>query len=205
MTGKSEITKIMIVVVILLLLLTGIFFIRNKQSVPSNVQESTEEESAAEETGVQEQDKTAKEPENLIILEIDNETVTAGDSAAVNLKFKAPGKNIFGSDVYLMYDPDYLQVNENGIGKSDYFVSMPRATTDIENGIIKVTAFDGADKVLDSEFQNLFKVEFRALKTGTTTVSLNFSKGTTNTTTLVERETSRNVLEGVSGLTIVIK
>ena len=197
MTGKSEITKIMIVVVILLLLLTGIFFIRNKQSVPSNVQESTEEESAAEETGVQEQDKTAKEPEN--------ETVTAGDSAAVNLKFKAPGKNIFGSDVYLMYDPDYLQVNENGIGKSDYFVSMPRATTDIENGIIKVTAFDGADKVLDSEFQDLFKVEFRALKTGTTTVSLNFSKGTTNTTTLVERETSRNVLEGVSGLTIVIK
>ncbi|OGG16865.1 hypothetical protein A3D78_00335 [Candidatus Gottesmanbacteria bacterium RIFCSPHIGHO2_02_FULL_39_14] len=196
MTGKSEITKILIVVVVLIILLTGIFIIRRKVGPvsPKNV---------AQEVGQDE--KTVKEETNVIFTEKYKESIKVGDEITIGLKFKAPGKNVFGSDIILLYDPEYLEVGEEGIGRSDFFANMPRTTNDNKNGIIKVTAFDGRDEILEDQAYDLFSVDFKLLKKGTTNISFNFEKGKTNTSTLVERNSSQNILEGMSGQTLVIE
>ncbi|OGG02136.1 hypothetical protein A2W14_02735 [Candidatus Gottesmanbacteria bacterium RBG_16_37_8] len=197
MAGKSDITKILIVVVILIVLLTGIFVVRKRGAKPFS------EENIRTETNKEE--VIPKENKNTITFESDTETVTVGQEIEINLNFRAPGKNIFGSDVVLLFDPEYLVLGEEGIGASDFFATMPRKDIDSENGIIKVTAFDGLDEVLTEDDQPLFSVSFKAVKSGTTKVSLEYSKGETNTTTLVERQTSENILDSVDSLEIVIE
>ncbi|OGG16354.1 hypothetical protein A3D05_01565 [Candidatus Gottesmanbacteria bacterium RIFCSPHIGHO2_02_FULL_40_24] len=194
----GEKQKIFIVLLILAVLISGIIYIRKRNSSVKIIPE----------VQIQEKEETFEDEEikgGSIFLSTDTPLIKVGSEATVSVNFGAYGKNIFGSDVILLFDPEYLSTDENMIEPGDFFTSIPRKTVDTDNGIIKITAIEGRDEVLTEEVSNAFSIRFRGLKPGSSVISFSFIKNETNTTTLVERGSSQNLLDEVQSETIDIE
>lgn len=197
MIYKSEKNKIVIVVILLLILLSGIFVIRAKKRLVSYDESVVSNES----TGVM--PMTEKE-DNIIFLTSDKTNLETGEILKVKVSFTAPGKKIFGSDIILLYDPEFLSTDLNKISSGNFFGSYPGKTIDPVNGIIRLSAYDGKNEVLEAVAYDIMEIDFKAIKIGQTQLSLSFEKGKTNTSNLVEAATSQNILEKTQGLSILI-
>lgn len=197
MIYKSEKNKIVIVVILLLVLLGGIFVIRAKKK-PVTYDEKT---ISNENTRIL--PKEEKE-DNIIYLTSDKTNLETGETLKVKVSFTAPGKKIFGSDIILLYDPEYLSTDLKSIANGNFFGTTLRTTIDQLNGIIKLSAYDGNKEALDLASYDIMEIDFEALKKGQTQISLSFEKGKTNTSNLVEAITSQNILEKTQGLSVSI-
>ena len=198
MATQSEKTKLAIVVIVLAVLLTGIYFLRKDRQ--KKLSESFSP--PVEKTMLME---TEKEDDNVITVSSSGFEFEPGDVIPVEISFQAPGKNIFGSDIILLYDPQYLSTDETSVSPGGFFASIPRVLVDGENGIIKLTAIEGADRVLQDEEVNIATVNFTAVAEGRTSINLSFTRGETNTTTLTERTTSLNILQNFRGFDLTIE
>jgi len=116
--------------------------------------------------------------------------------------FSAPGKILDGSDVFLRFDPAFLEVSDVSTG--EYFVSYPRKQIDNKTGFVRITGIRSADETPLASSVSFSRISFKTKKTGTTKVTFEFKKGKTNRTTLVEKETSRNILGNVFPANITI-
>ena len=189
----SEKTKIFIVAVILILLVGGIYFVRNRR-IQNQSSQSQESEKTMEVV------PTEMIENNIFSIRTDKTSFQAGENFNAKILFKAPGKKIFGSDVILLYDPEFLSANNTSISVGDFFDNNPRKTADGKNGIIKITSYGGKDQILDENPIELGSIDFKALKQGVSHIDFSFVKGKTNTSTLVEAKTSQNILEKTVGL-----
>jgi len=120
-------------------------------------------------------------------------TIKSGATLALTVQFEAPGKKLDGSDVFLRFDPVFLDVNENLVF-GDYFSTYPRVTIDRVKGEVKVTGFRTNQTAPITTATAFFTIAFTGKQAGNTAVSFEFAKGKTNLTTLVEKGTSRNIL-----------
>lgn len=193
---KDDQQKILLVFILLIVLLIGIVVLRNYKAMQlKNQMEPSQYPPITE---------IVKIPQGRMQVVMDREAQVGGKIKA-QVSIQTDGRELFGSDAILLYDPQYLEVaDENDLVTGDYFENFPRRQIDAENGVIKVTGFSPSTSILD-EVKPLFSVSFTALKAGQTTVSIDFEKDSTNTSTLVERGTSQNILEEVvnADLTIV--
>src|SRR3989344_942347 len=138
---KSEKSKILFVIIILLALTFGIVAIR-KNSKPVITDLIIEE--PKQEDNIDNQIPASEN--NIIFLKTDRPNIKVGDNFDVTVSFSAPGKRIFGSDVVLLYDPEILSTNQENIVNGSFFESVPKKSVDPKNGIIKISAYGGADK-----------------------------------------------------------
>lgn len=193
---QKDTKKIVIVFVTLIFLLLGILYLRNRNrsrltelSKPAEIQEQTEK--PAESRG---------QKQNIVFLETGKGDLKAGGEAQVNVNFRTDNPDIFGADAVILYDTAYVATSGDRILPGNFFKEFPRISVDEENGIIRVTAY-GADKTAPlNEPVNFLKINFLLLKAGPTEVNLDFTQGTTNTSTLVEKENSINILDAVENL-----
>lgn len=197
MIYNSDKNRIVIVVILLLILLSGIFVIRAKKK-PVTYDEKT---ISNENTGIL---PIEEKEDNIIYLTSDKTDLSTGELLKVKVSFTAPGKKIFGSDIILLYDPEFLSADLNSINTGNFFGSYPRKTIDPVNGIIRLSAYEGNKEALDMAAYDIMEIDFKALKKGSAQLSLLFEKGKTNTSNLVEVATSQNILEKTQGLSVSI-
>ena len=195
---NSERTRIFIVFIILLVMIAGIIAVRRsrKTEVPRPATEETVQ--------TEQEEKNVTAEKYLMLLSSSKTSYQTDENIEVSVDFKAPGKRIFGSDIVLLYDPVFLSTETTNISSGDFFTSFPRKTVDPKNGIVKISAYQGQDTELNNDGINIVKINFTALKSGETEVGFSFVKGKTNTSTLVEAESSENILENVQNLKINI-
>ena len=195
---NSERTRIFIVFIILLVMIAGIIAVRRsrKTEVPRPATEETVQ--------TEQEEKNVTAEKYLMLLSSSKTSYQTDENIEVSVDFKAPGKRIFGSDIVLLYDPVFLSTETTNISSGDFFTSFPRKTVDPKNGIVKISAYQGQDTELNNDGINIVKINFTALKAGETEVGFSFVKGKTNTSTLVEAESSENILENVQNLKINI-
>lgn len=187
----------MIVFVVLVVLLAGILLIRERRKIKAP-QAEPKNALTEEKAGQQITNQPA------IIARAEPSSLAQNTATTVTFYINAPGKKIFGSDLIILYDPEYLSSDDTQIESGDYFSQVPRKTVDQQNGIIKITAIEGRDEVLSRETA-IAAVKFTTLKSGRTIVAYSFTPGTTNTTTLTERDTSQNILEKAVSAQITVE
>lgn len=195
---NNEKSRIIAVVVILLVLITGIIFVRKnrqpKTETPVEEVRQTDEIAPIED-----------QVSNVISISTDKTSLGVGESTDVKIFFRAPGKKIFGSDIILLYDPAVLSTTSEDIVEGGFFSSYPRKTVDIENGIIKVSAYKTDGNIATEAETELVSIKFTALNKGIAPLDLSFAKGQTNSTTIVEALSSQNILEKVEGLKLIVE
>ncbi len=193
---KNDQQKILLVFAFLVVLLIGIVILRNQRS--TQLRQQIDQPVSTSDVG-------QEESMGIMQVNLSETQIQVGDIVTAQVTMQTRDIPLFGSDAILKYDPLYLQVtDEDDFIMGDYFQNYPRRENDSENGMIKVTGFfQGEGDLTDP--RELFSVSFRALQEGQTTLAMDFEKGTTNTSTLVEQGTSKNILDEVfnADLTIV--
>lgn len=189
--------KLGMVILVLAILVVGFFLLRKGRTVPvENKTVRTVPTIAVS--------PTPAPPSGIYTILPSQSTIKIGESVALVVKFEAPGKRLDGSDVFLRFDPAFLDVGENLVF-GDYFSTYPRVTIDRIKGEVKVTGFRANQTAPLTTAAALFTIAFTGKQAGNTAVSFEFAKGKTNLTTLVEKGTSKNILNQVFPATITIE
>jgi hypothetical protein len=185
--------KLTVVFVVLLVLLAAGYFLYN---VRRSETEKAVNKSKKGELILLKDEKDSQYPAEMkLTMSSDKLKVDSTVEAVVSID--TSGKKAFGSDAILKYDPRFLEVVEGSLKPSDLFDSYPRLETK-EKGTIKVTAF-GGDKATLNEFKPVFRVTFKAISPGKTKIGFDYmKKGETSGTTVVEKDTSVNILGKVN-------
>src|SRR3989338_5636954 len=193
---KNDMKKIIIVLFTLSLLLVGIIYLRNRGKQQLN-------DLSGQKELIQPKEVTEKNPNSMSL--VSPGRVKIGSVFSVDVNFTTDNANIFGADAGLLYYPEYLEADKNSLEKGDFFQEYTRTTVDGKNGIIKVTAYNSSESPPLNTPVNFFKINFTAVKAGATEINFDYLPGATNTTTLVESDTSRNILGSANNLKLTIE
>lgn len=199
--------KIAIVVLILIILLGGIWMLRKKDQTQSELPSNQPSpEISIPDTNVSADDDVLPIDESTLtakyILTSSSSSLSNGDIFTVTLNLSAVGELLDGTDVLLHFDPSLFQV-QGDIETSSLFQSYPQKIVDNSKGEIKLIAFGGPADPLQQDEQ-LLAVTFTAVGKGNARVWLDFQKGRTNTTTVVQKQTSKNILGSVEDISVLI-
>lgn len=192
--------KISIVLVVLLILAGGFFTIRYLRE-KELVRQMAQNQAASSPQTVS---PTIEVPSGIYTISPSQSTIKSGEVLALTLQFEAPGKKLDGSDVFLRFDPVFLDIDEN-FTYGTYFMTYPRVTVDTVKGEVKVTGFRSSQVATVNQPTVFFVARFTGRQTGRTAVSFEYQEGRTNLTTLVEKGTSKNILSQVFPATITIE
>lgn len=136
--------------------------------------------------------------------------VKVGENFTLDVVFQTKGKILDGVDAIIRFDPAIITAEGDvshpiSVAVGSHFDSYPRQEVDNEVGVIKVSGYSPKDLSPVSTATSLFTINFQAKKKGTTNVTIDFERGRTNLSTLVERGTSKNILGVVGNAVITIK
>jgi hypothetical protein len=198
MATKSEMNKILLVIVIFVLLFTGLIYVRILR------QQQLEKAQKTSQTGtIVQTTRVPEDSDNGVIRILPVRThMKVGDQSTFSIQFEASGHQLDGADVSLSFDPSYLDVIDLIPGA--YFSQYPRKTIDNVAGTIKVTAFTSTIMEKMASPSELCTIIVKARKAGNTQIMLEFVKGKTTKSNLVEHKTSKNILGMVEHATVII-
>lgn len=121
-------------------------------------------------------------------------------------------EDVAGVDAFINYDPEFLEVVEVPVGDSvfdDYPGSIIRRGFVYKNGeiVVNFVAFSAGIKGGGMPFSGLGTVgavSFKALKEGTTTLTIIHTPGDSRDSNVASASTTQDILEGVKGLDLTI-
>lgn len=110
-----------------------------------------------------------------------------------------------GVDLIIHYDPKILEATSGGLLKGSILDEYPTMSADVSKGLISISGI--------SSLQNGFKgtgqfatINFKAKVAGKTSLTIDFKgKGSTIDSNLVEAATSKDILEQVVNLELVVQ
>lgn len=194
--GAAEYKKIVIVCAVLLLLLGGTIMVRSMKQ--RQLQQEIGNNSVRQISPF----PTYHPVRATYKIVLNGPTVPVGETIDAKLLFEAKGFIITGSDVYLKYDPVFLEVQT--IATGDFFLTYPRKTTDEKKGMVKLTGFQSNVTTPINQAVLFATVTFVAKQQGETSLSYDFVPDATDRTTIVEKGTAQNVLDAVDGAKVTI-
>lgn len=124
---------------------------------------------------------------------------------SVNVNIDTGLQAIDGVDVIINYDPKVLEASSGGLLKGSIFEEYPIMSADASKGLISISGI--------SSLQNSFKgtgqfatINFKAKVAGRTELTIDFKgKGSTVDSNLVEANTSKDILEQVVNLELIVQ
>ncbi len=124
----------------------------------------------------------------------------------VDVKIDTQGALADGIDLVVKYDPNLLEVvdSQTPMVINKIFSNYPANTVDSQAGIINVSATSSPGDPSFSGQSVLGSVSFRAKKAGIAAVSLEFTKGSTTDSNVVETTSGNDILEKVNNLDVAI-
>lgn len=142
----------------------------------------------------------------VIILSSSKSEVKVGEnfSVSINISSRQPSD---GTDIILLYDPKLLSVDASTSGKpvavGSIYPEYP-INSDDKNGRIKVSGISSLSE--SSIASGLFgTVTFKANTAGKASIRLDFTKGSTIDSNVIESESSNDILEAVQNVEVLIQ
>lgn len=191
----TETKKIGIVILILVILLGGIILVRGKRENTAKVRVTPT---------VIPTSKPALDYPGTMGFEPSTLNIKKGQDATVSIFIDSTkGKMISGIDTILSFDPSRISVTK--ITPSSYFKNYPLQKIDNNGGTVKILAYEASNPVALSVSTPVLNLTLTALKVGQTKMEINFRKGMTNLSNLVEKDTNRSILGNTVPVEIIIE
>lgn len=135
-----------------------------------------------------------------IELQTDKTSVKVGEKFTVSINMLSD-KSTDGTDLIINYDPKLLLAEPVNLGT--LYNEYPKNTVDVKAGKITVSGIStGMDGIKPN---GLFgSIVFSAKAVGQAVISLEFEKGLTVDTNVIEQGTGKDVLESVKNVNIII-
>ncbi len=139
-----------------------------------------------------------------ISLTAPEQSFQVGDVIPVLVSIDSGGKNISGVDLIVQYDPEFLEITNEDLEVGQALDEYPFKSVDPEQGLVSISGITslGNDFSGAAEFAAL---NFRAVSPGQTVLSVNFEKGSTVASNLVEVTSAQNILEETDDLELIIE
>lgn len=195
----NKITKIILAIFIILVLLGGGFIIWNlnkpktKESAAGSILKQTANTNQASNTPA------------VIILSSSSPTIKVGETVTVSINISSR-KPSDGTDIVMLYNPSILEVVANAPDKpvalGTIYQEYP-VNSDDKKGKITVSGINllPEGNIASGIFGT---VKFKALRNGKANISLDFTKGSTIDTNVIETGSSNDLLEAVQNAEILI-
>lgn len=113
-------------------------------------------------------------------------------------------KAVSGADLIVKFDPDILEVSSESIVRGKIFDEYPLISVDTKKGLVAISGVSSLNKIFKGTGQFAL-INFKAKIPGKTFLTIDFKKGSTTASNLVDAGTSQNVLDNVDNLELTIK
>lgn len=139
-----------------------------------------------------------------ISLNIPKTSFALNEVVSVNVMVESGGHDLNGVDLIIRYDPKTLEASAGGIAKGNIFDEYPLKSVDSKKGLIAISGISS----LKSSFKGtgLFAtINIKAKVPGKTALTIDFVKGSTSDSNLVEAGSARDILEAVNNLELTVR
>lgn len=145
-------------------------------------------------------------PENSIF---DRATNTAyyktGENINLTIKLATNGHNTDGADIILKYDPNILDLSSpNAVLKGDLYTEYTPPKIDKNAGTIQLSGLNSVDFDGFNGLGEFATLNLKALKTGTTSLTIEYKQASTTESNIIESGSLKDVLTEVKNLKLVI-
>lgn len=128
-----------------------------------------------------------------------------GDRIPVEINVFTGGHNASGVDLVLHYDPKFLGITPANFNRGNIYNDYPLVDVDDKNGVIRISGIASTSKSGFNGAGDLGVMNFTAKVTGKTAVTVDFKKGVTTDSNVVDAQTNEDILGQVTNLNITIK
>lgn len=122
-----------------------------------------------------------------------------GESVPVSVVVGTGGNTVDGADLIVRFDPKVIEASQEGLIKGKIFDEYPLVSLDSNKGLISISGISSSKKGFTGTGQ-FASIVLRAKSAGKTAISIDFNKGSTTDSNLVEAATSKDILEVVDNL-----
>lgn len=122
----------------------------------------------------------------------------------VSVVVASGGRTLDGTDVIIHFDPKILEATSGAIVKGKTFDEYPLMTVDSKKGLVTVSGINSLKNGFKGAGQFIM-INFKAKTTGKAAVVIDYKPGSTSDSNLVETETSKDILDGVDNLELIIQ
>ncbi len=129
---------------------------------------------------------------------------TAGEMIPVSVMIDSGGRSLDGADLIVHFDPKMLEATSGALIVGSIFDEYPLLSVDAKKGLLSVSGVNS----LRPGFKGIgqfITVNFRAKAKGNTSLTVDFIKDSTSDSNLVEKGTSKDILEKVDNLDVNIQ
>lgn len=127
-----------------------------------------------------------------------------GEIIPVEVRLSTGGYTVEGSDVLIKFDPGYLELAETeSINYGEIFTDYQNIKNP-QNGEVQISALNSADFLGFNGTYEFATLSLRAKKSGTTTVNIQFSPGSTADSNVIETMDKKDILGSVYKLDLNI-
>lgn len=131
-------------------------------------------------------------------------SVKLNEAIPVTVMVDTGGHTIDGVDLIVQYDPKILEVTTGNLTKGQILDEYPLMSVDASKGLISVSGINRSGNGFSGSGQ-FAVINLRAKQKGKTSLTIDFKQGSTTDSNLVERNTSKNILEQVDNLEMVVE
>lgn len=122
----------------------------------------------------------------------------------VSVMIDTGGRGVNGVDLIVQYDPKMLEATPGGLIKGKIFDEYPLLSVDSNKGVISISGISNIRSNFTGKGQFAL-LNFKAKLPGKTPLVINFRKGSTTASNLVEASTAKNILDEVNNLDLRIQ
>lgn len=138
-------------------------------------------------------------------LEAVGQDFKVGKVVTVNVRVNTGERRTDGIDLVLNFDPKILEATPASLIKTTIYPDYPQMRVDSKVGLVQISGISGVEGKTFKGEGILATINFRAKAAGKTTLTIDFAKGQTNDSNVVESATGLDILEGVNNLSLTIK
>lgn len=167
------------------------------------INKPTSTQAPSETAGILNLPATKQSNKGAIILIADKKEVKPGDTVAVSVQVNSPQLTT-GVDMVAKFDPTLLSAIDGDIHQGTIFSRYPLAKVD-PAGVVSISgiATPGAPGFSGKDI--FATVNFKALKAGKVSITLDFTPGSTADSNIVDSQSGQDLLEEVGNLEVVVK
>ncbi len=126
------------------------------------------------------------------------------EAVPVAVMIDTAGRTIDGVDLIVKYDPKILEITTADLRQGNILDEYPLMSVDSSKGLISISGISKSGNGFSGSGQ-FAVISLQAKAKGKTDLVVDFNPGSTADSNLVERSTSKNVLEQVDNLQLTIQ
>lgn len=139
-----------------------------------------------------------------IVLVSAKSSYKVGESIPIKVRVVTSGHITSGTDLVLRFDPKLIEASPTSFARGKIYNDYPQVSIDSKAGVIRISGVSSTKKVGFIGVGELGTVTLKAKAGGTTMLTVDFKKGLTNDSNVIDASDSKDVLGIVYNLKLTI-